>query len=171
MATESSPAFQRWVGAARAEPVRSGTAENLVAKPPFGLPLRDLATLGAGVPALKCWAILGRPAGLKPACEKPDVRPFRTAMLASRFRILLTPVKNLLLEINFPGASPSCRLLRGTPGESPRPTTASARRGRPGALTGRSLTPTTWGCTAIFPSRNILLVIRNSVCHPPTTVT
>ena len=35
------------------------------------------------------------------------------------------------------GASPSCRLLRGTPGEGTRPTTASARRCRPGALTGR----------------------------------
>ena len=85
-------------------------------------------------PALKRWAIRFRPSGLKPAYAKPDACPL------------------------WRGASPSCRLLRGTPGAGTRPTTASARRGRPGALTGRSLTrqlgdalPLAFGASARLP--------------------
>ena len=65
-------------------------------------------------PALKRWTILCRPAGLETAWQETEPRLIRS------------------------GASPSCRLLRGTPGQGTRPTKGLfCGRCRPGALTRR----------------------------------
>ena len=56
-------------------PVPTGTTETLYCGSIFMPSLTGLNPCSAPGPALKRWAILFRPAGLKPAYAKPDLRP------------------------------------------------------------------------------------------------
>ena len=67
--------FNAGLGSAAMEPVPSGTTETLLSHDLLSS-LAGLEHAGAIVPALKRWAILGRPAGLETALQGVEMRPF-----------------------------------------------------------------------------------------------
>ena len=94
-AEDNSRAFQRWVGREEREFSTGRDGRNPPQRSHSVVPGGTFRPFGGLLPALKRWAILLRPAGLKISCTKPDLQCIGFGAMARRERIRRSKVRAL----------------------------------------------------------------------------